>query len=47
MVKKAVEILIKVNKTGKSGDGKIFVMPVSDSIRIRTGEAGQVTLDGA
>jgi len=47
MVKKAVETLIKVNKTGKSGDGKIFVLPVSDSIRIRTGESGQVTLDGA
>lgn len=45
LVKKAVEAIITVNKTGKSGDGKIFVMPVSDSIRIRTGEEGDVTLD--
>lgn len=45
MVKKAVETIIKVNKNGKSGDGKIFVLPVSDSIRIRTGEKGQSTLD--
>ena len=46
LVKKTIETLIKVNQTGKSGDGKIFVMPVTDSIRIRTGEKGQVTLDG-
>lgn len=46
MVKKAVETIIKVNKTGKSGDGKIFVLPASDSIRIRTGEQGNCTLDG-
>jgi nitrogen regulatory protein PII 2 len=47
MVKKAVEIIIRVNKTGKSGDGKIFVLPVMDSVRIRTGEKGQSTLDGS
>jgi len=47
LVKKTVDTLIRVNKTGKSGDGKIFVLPVSESIRIRTGEKGQVTLDGA
>jgi nitrogen regulatory protein PII 2 len=47
MVKKTIETLIKVNQTGKSGDGKIFVLPVSDSVRIRTGEKGQSTLDGA
>jgi nitrogen regulatory protein PII 2 len=34
-----------VNRTGKSGDGKIFVMPVTDSIRVRTGESGDVVLD--
>ena len=45
MVKKAVETIMTVNKTGKSGDGKIFVLPVADSIRIRTGEQGQSTLD--
>ena len=45
MVKKTVEAIIKTNQTKKSGDGKIFVMPVIDSIRIRTGEQGDVTLD--
>jgi len=45
MVKKTVKTIIKVNKTGKSGDGKIFVMPVRDSVRVRTGEKGDNTLD--
>lgn len=45
LVKKTVKVIIKVNQTGKSGDGKIFVMPVLDSIRIRTGEEGESTLD--
>lgn len=44
-VEKTVRTIIKVNQTGKSGDGKIFVMPVSDSIRVRTGESGDITLD--
>ena len=45
MVEKTVKTIIKVNKTGKSGDGKIFVMPVSNSVRVRTGEKGDGTLD--
>ncbi len=45
MVEKTVKTIIKVNQTGKSGDGKIFVMSVSDSIRVRTGESGDITLD--
>lgn len=45
MVKKTVKTIIKVNQTGKSGDGKIFVVPVLDSVRVRTGEKGNVTLD--
>jgi nitrogen regulatory protein PII 2 len=44
-VEKTVKTIIKVNQTGKSGDGKIFVMPVSDSISVRTGESGDTTLD--
>ena len=36
-----VKTLMDVNKTGQPGDGKIFVMPVADSFRVRTGEAGQ------
>jgi nitrogen regulatory protein PII 2 len=43
-VGQAVEVLISVNKTGQAGDGKIFVMPVSDSIRVRTGEAGDAAI---
>ncbi|MDR3653750.1 MAG: P-II family nitrogen regulator [Paludibacter sp.] len=41
----AVETLIKANQTGKSGDGKIFVIDTIDSIRVRTGEKGDITLD--
>src|ERR1700712_3634049 len=37
---KVVETIVKVAKTGKIGDGKIFVLPVEDVIRIRTGERG-------
>jgi nitrogen regulatory protein PII 2 len=35
-----VETLITTNKTGKPGDGKIFVVPIKDSVRVRTGEVG-------
>jgi nitrogen regulatory protein PII 2 len=44
-VSKVVETITKVNQTGSPGDGKIFVMPVKDSVRIRTGETGDVALD--
>jgi nitrogen regulatory protein PII 2 len=47
LVQNAVTTIIKVNKTGKSGDGKIFVMPVTDSYSVRTGEGGDSVLDGA
>ena len=43
-VKEAVDALISVNKTGQAGDGKIFVMPVSDSVRVRTGEDGEAAI---
>ena len=43
--KRAVTTIIKVNQTGKSGDGKIFVMPISSSISVRTGEGGDKVLD--
>ncbi|MEW6053453.1 MAG: P-II family nitrogen regulator [Nitrospirota bacterium] len=45
LVKKTVDAIIRLNQTGKSGDGKIFVMPIADSIRVRTGESGNSTLD--
>lgn len=47
LVSKTVKAIMKVNHTGKSGDGKIFVMPVMDSIRVRTGESGDPILDDA
>ena len=42
---KTVTVIIAANKTGKSGDGKIFVLPLLDAVRIRTGEAGDDALD--
>ncbi|MHC1741894.1 MAG: P-II family nitrogen regulator [Syntrophobacteraceae bacterium] len=47
LVGKTVKAIMRVNQTGKSGDGKIFVMPVQNSVSVRTGESGDVTLDGA
>jgi nitrogen regulatory protein PII 2 len=41
----AIETIIKVNQTGNSGDGKILVVEALDSIRVRTGEKGDITLD--
>jgi nitrogen regulatory protein PII 2 len=45
LVQKTVQTIIKTNQTGKSGDGKIFVMPVSNSVSVRTGEGGESVLD--
>jgi nitrogen regulatory protein PII 2 len=41
----AIETIIKTNKTGNSGDGKIFVIEALGSVRVRTGESGDITLD--
>jgi nitrogen regulatory protein P-II 1 len=41
MVDRAVEAVIRAARTGKIGDGKIFVTPVEQVIRIRTGESGE------
>jgi nitrogen regulatory protein P-II 1 len=38
---KVVEAIIKASNTGKIGDGKIFVFPVEEAIRVRTGERGK------
>lgn len=45
LVKTVVDTLISVNKTGKPGDGKIFVLPIEESYRVRTGEHGDAVLD--
>jgi nitrogen regulatory protein P-II 1 len=44
LVSQAIEAISNAAKTGKIGDGKIFVSPVEQAIRIRTGEAGPEAL---
>lgn len=39
-----LEIIAETARTGHIGDGKIFVMPVADAIRVRTGERGEVAV---
>jgi len=41
LIEKAVETITKAAKTGKIGDGKIFVLPVEEALRIRTEEKGE------
>jgi len=41
VVTSAVDAIVKAAKTGKIGDGKVFVSPVEDAIRIRTEEKGE------
>jgi nitrogen regulatory protein P-II 1 len=40
MVDKIVQAIVQAANTGRIGDGKIFVVPLEDVIRIRTGESG-------
>ena len=40
LVAKAMEVIEQTAKTGRIGDGKIFVLPLEDAVRIRTGEKG-------
>lgn len=44
IVDAAVDAIIKAAHTGKIGDGKIFVSPVAQVIRIRTGETGEAAV---
>ena len=39
-VDRCIEAIVKASRTGKIGDGKIFVTPVDRAVRIRTGEEG-------
>jgi nitrogen regulatory protein P-II 1 len=43
-VDRVVDTIIAAAKTGQVGDGKIFVYPVEDVIRVRTGESGEAAL---
>ncbi len=42
--RRASELIESVARTGRIGDGKIFILPVDDVIRIRTGERGESAL---
>jgi len=44
LVERAIEAVVKAARTGKIGDGKIFVTAVEQVIRIRTGEAGEAAV---
>ena len=40
-VQRAVNAIVQSAKTGKIGDGKVFILPIEDAIRIRTEERGE------
>ena len=44
---KTVQAIIKAAQTGEIGDGRIFIIPIEDAIRIRTGERGDIALYNA
>ncbi|MFQ5879219.1 MAG: P-II family nitrogen regulator [Dehalococcoidia bacterium] len=44
-VEKAIAAIIEAARTGHIGDGKIFVSPVEEVVRVRTGERGEPALD--
>ena len=44
LVERAIEAIVKAARTGKIGDGKIFVTAVEQVIRIRTGESGEAAV---
>jgi nitrogen regulatory protein PII len=44
MAQRAVETVVRAAKTGTIGDGKIFVTPLGEAVRIRTGETGEGAL---
>jgi nitrogen regulatory protein P-II 1 len=41
VVEPAVEAIVSAARTGEEGDGRVFVIPIEESIRIRTGERGE------
>lgn len=44
LVDKVIQTIADTSRTGKIGDGKIFVIPLGDAVRIRTGENGDKAL---
>lgn len=43
-VKKVVQTIVKINRTGMVGDGKIIISPVEFALRLRTGEVGDAAV---
>ncbi|MDR2496703.1 MAG: P-II family nitrogen regulator [Tannerellaceae bacterium] len=46
-VEKTVAAVLKAAQTGEIGDGRIFIIPIEDAVRIRTGERGDIALYNA
>ncbi len=46
-VERTVSAIVEAAQTGEIGDGRIFIIPVEDSVRIRTGERGDIALYNA
>ena len=44
LVEMAVDVIVRTGRTGEVGDGKIFLIPVRDAVRVRTGERGETAL---
>lgn len=44
-VKAVTEAVIEVNRTENHGDGKLFVLPIEDAVRVRTGERAESAID--
>ena len=44
IVKQVLDLVVKTARSGKVGDGKIFVLDVKEAVRIRTGETGDTAL---
>lgn len=43
-VERAIDAIVAAARTGNIGDGKIFIMPVDEAVRVRTGERGDVAV---
>ena len=44
LVNKVIDAIVSASQTGKIGDGKIFIIPIEEAVRIRTGEKGEAAL---
>jgi nitrogen regulatory protein PII 2 len=44
-VQTVVKSVLEVNQKGRKGDGKIFILPITDAVRVRTGETGEKAID--